>query len=697
MFYDYPRKEKTKDLINGININMINQMKDDISKIDSDLIINDALNSLNSPKLTNNEKNIKKDELLIQAQENAMNSFLTDLHDNKNIKYMKSLYKKQIKNFKNSTQLLIERAKKDTKEFASKYELLNKENIALKQRNVEMNNQYKELGIQNKNSLNQISQMQMRDDILIKNKYVFDEFLKLYSDPAPSVIIEQIEMQNKVYKELDYLYDIVQKNMRNAKKEFEKEAKKDNRIISDLNNQILKVGEDNENENKNLEKKINELIIEIKHLQGLKEDNNKFRKMLYQLYNRLINEYRLDKNIRIDKKFLNLDKNDYNPNLLDDIEICKYIKLMISSMNPSTSDQLLRETIAYSNMITRVYLKDKINLKYDPLSTFKELKSLMESKEKKILEYSEAVKEYETKIKKLGKENRILSKLINYFREERNHTIENKQNLTKTKNKKKNFRSSSGFNNNKSSRNIRRISTNSSYLSVRKNRRTNFNDFNSCILINENQNENNAFISFINMRNNENRAKSTKHGRHKARETIYLTPSSNKNKESNKNDSTGTNMNIIDEKNKISFIDSKLLKDPLYQSLQSLCSNQRPKKSLTANKKINKAKLKNNNKYEHQSLLTFIYEFQKLINHTNRLFMYRAKIAPSHLEMLSNNRLNGYKMKINSIKNTIKNNKMSQSTNDILQGYVKNKIMDKINGLINNMQYNDQTKKDDIA
>ena len=145
------------------------------------------------------------------------------------------------------------------------------------------------------------------------------------------------------------------------------------------------------------------------------------------------------------------------------------------------------------------------------------------------------------------------------------------------------------------------------------------------------------------------------------------------------------------------IIDSKLLKNPLYQSLQSMCSNQCIKKSLTADKKISKIKLKNNIKYDQQSLLTFIHEFRKLINHTNRLFMYRSKIAPNNLEILSNSKFNKHRIKINSIKNTLKNNKMSQSTSDLLQGFVKNRIMDKINGLINNLQYSEMTKKDDLA
>ena len=150
--------------------------------------------------------------------------------------------------------------------------------------------------------------------------------------------------------------------------------------------------------------------------------------MLYQLYNRLIGAFSLDKDINVNRKLLKLKKEDYKPNLLDDNEIFKYIKLMISSMNRSTSDQLLRETIAYSNMITRVYLKNKINLKYEPYSTFKELKDIMEKNEEKIEKLRNDVKEYEEKLKIMTAENKKLNKIINYFHQEKNKNIEMKQN-----------------------------------------------------------------------------------------------------------------------------------------------------------------------------------------------------------------------------------------------------------------------------
>ena len=134
-------------------------------------------------------------------------------------------------------------------------------------------------------------------------------------------------------------------------------------------------------------------------MQNLDEKNKLLHKMLYQIYNKLFDAFRLDKNIKINDEYLNIKEEDFMPNVFDDIELGKYIKLMISSSRPCTCDKLLRETIAYSNMIIKAYLKKKVYLskidqknkekllRFDPLNTFKELKSILEEKQDKIVQF----------------------------------------------------------------------------------------------------------------------------------------------------------------------------------------------------------------------------------------------------------------------------------------------------------------------
>ena len=653
----------------NFSIKAIDLLKEHILKIDPSKIIIDALSSANSQS---NDKSQRKNELLEQTKKNAINSFFSNIDNNeKNIEIIKNSYTKELKDFTNSTQLLAERANKETKEYISKFEVLNKENKMIKQRYLDIRNQYKDLNIQQNNSLSQISQMKKRDNVLTANKPVLKDFLKQFKNQAPRKIIEDIEKQKDGFKTISKEYNNIINKIIFERKLFEIQYKRNNDFISNTNNKIHNLEEENALIQKNFENEVNDLQREIRNLQGLKEDNDKYRKMLYQLYNRLIGAYRLDKNIRKNKKYLELKKEDYKPNLLDDNEICKYIKLMISSMNPTTSDQLLRETIAYSNMITRVYLKNKINLKYDPLSTFKELKDIMEKNEEKMVQLTNNAKEYETKINSMAIENKKLKSMINYFHQERNRLIENKQNInltnhirptTSNKNKKLNSKKKVIIKNKKNSES-------SSYISSK-------NKDSESVSINEKvkhrlKSASPSFYSKLGLK----------------RRNIEV----NKNRSVSKVNINKDPVNIYDDDNKYRnySIDSKKLKNPLYQSLQSMNTSQLLSKYYRANSpgKINVKQ------YDLQSMVTFINEFEQLINHTNRLFLYQAKIAPKFIREKNLKNLKN-KRKIYDVNNLIKSKKKNQSTGNLLQDFVKTKIIGRINGIINNLEYKEKDEGD---
>ena len=665
----------------NFSLKAIELLKDHISKIDPNKIIIDALSSANSQPI---DINLKKNELLEQTKKNAINSFFSNINNNeKNLELIKNAYLKELKDFTNSTHLLAERAKKETKEYISKYEIINKENKMINQKLADIKNQYKDLSIQQKNSLNQITHMKKRDGILTVNKPIFNDFLKQFKNQAPRKIIEDIEKQKDGFKTITKEYNNTINKIIFESKLFQIQNKKLNNQISNKNNQIHNLEEENVIIQKDFENTVNDLQREIRNLQGLKEDNDKYRKMLYQIYNRLIGAYRLDKNIRKNKKFLQLKKEDYKPNLLDDNEICKYIKLMISSMNPSTSDQLLRETIAYSNMITRVYLKNKINLKYDPLSTFKELKDIMEKNEEKMIELTNNAKEYEAKINSMSIENKKLNSMINYFHQEKNKLIENKQNINSTNN---NRRLSSGkVINIKKKATIQNKKTNSSSSSYISSKNKDYDD-----TINEPiKNRLKSANPSINSRLAQKRKNIIK--------PIDMTKNKTISKINNKSSIVNINP-IYDEDNKYRFysIDSKKLKNPLYQSLQSMNTSQLMSKYYKVNDGTpgNAIKMRNLKQYDLQSMVTFINEFEQLINHTNRLFLYQAKMAPKffrdkNFKNAKNNR------RIYDVNSLIKSKKKSQSTGNLLQDFVKTKIIGRINGIINNLEYKEKDEGDD--
>ena len=169
----------------------------------------------------------------------------------------------------------MEREKKETKEYISKYEILNKQNKTLEQRYSDIKSQFKEITNQQKNSINQIAQMKKRDSVLIVNKPIFNDFLKQFKNQAPKKIIEDIEKEKDGQKTITKEYNNIINKIIFEKKIFEMQNKRNNDYMSETNNKIHNLEEENVLIQKDFENTVNNLLKEIRNLQGLKEDKNK--------------------------------------------------------------------------------------------------------------------------------------------------------------------------------------------------------------------------------------------------------------------------------------------------------------------------------------------------------------------------------------------------------------------------------------
>ena len=654
---DKPKKNLQKNY-SSFNLRYLDQLKESIHKIDPNLIIKEALDFANKKLAENNKKKL---ETLEQVKKSSINDFLFEINKtDKNYEQLKSISMKKIDEFKGSANLLVERTQKEAKEYIFKLDLINKENQMLEKKYLDLKNQFEDYEIKQKNYLNQIEQMESGAKLLILNKPVFNEFLKQFKSHSPKKIIEDLEKQKNGFKLLNSEYNSTVNKIIFSRKIFDIKVEREEKKISDLNSKIHDLEDENALVLENIQSDIEELKREIEDLQGLKEENDKYRKMLYQLYNRLIGAFSLDKDANFKIKSLNLKKEDYKPNLLDENEIFKYIKLMISSMNRSTSDQLLRETIAYCNMITRVYLKNKINSKYEPYGTFKELKDIMDKNEDTIERLRTNLEEYEKKLKKMGAENRKLNKIINYFHQEKNKNIEMKQSNMNLKYRNSLILRKSSYNKN-----------NSREFSSSKKRSSSIKEI-----------------------NNKNRIKSANYiakNNILKRKKMFTEEMLNSNKSAiNKMKKSYSLFHFINQDN----IDFKYLRNPLYQSIQSMKCNKvinKNESKIIDKKKENKKeeKIKTINE---QNIVTYLNEFKQLINHTNRLFLYQAKMSPKYY-LEKNKNLTQNKPKFNRLP-IMKKKKLNQSSGDLLQDFVKTKIISKINGMINNLKFKDDMKND---
>ena len=409
----------------SIQMDKIIKMKKELESIDPYRDIDTALKK--AEQFVEKSKNkIKKDDLLEQIRINALSSFITDIKG-KSENQIKKIFKQKVDEFSNGTQLIIDKSKKENKKYISQYESVLEEKKLLQSQLSELNSEYEKIKNQLKDNEELINKIQTRFSLFQENKILFDEFLKDFSNRNPIAIIKEIQIRQDGYINFLNEYNNAMKKIDDLNKEKNNEYKNNKRTIEELNEKIYQKELDEKQISESYEKIILSLKTKLNTFKGYKEENITLHKMLFRLYNRLIEAFSLKKNIKIDNKFLNIKESDFHPNLFDDSEIGKYIDLMISSMNSSTTDSLLRETIAYSNMMVRLYMKDKINLRYEPVRTFKELKSLMERKEEEIFRLKEKIKDLEFKNNQLELNNKKLNSSIKHIQLQMNFNLRNKR------------------------------------------------------------------------------------------------------------------------------------------------------------------------------------------------------------------------------------------------------------------------------
>lgn len=421
---------RAKTNINPIHQDELNKLKCELNKINPDKMINEALlitsnlnerrhNHSNGIKVNQDDETktdmfVPKENLLELAKITSMQNYLESIKG-KSIKEMIDDYQNKIDEYNRGVQVIIDKTKKENLQYITQYNSIKEKNTLLEEQINQMNIEHMKIEQQLKNSENQIYKLQVRFEIFNNYKELFDEFLKQFPDMKPIDIMKDLQVRGNESKQL--LQELNEKNekinlLMNEKNTLVKDMKKAN---EELSIKIYQLQKEKKEIVTQYEKDQIQLQNELSQYKDFKKENILLHNMLFQLYNLLFDTLRLDKgiNVLIKEKYLNITKEDFNPNVFDNAEVVNYIRLMIKSMVPSVCENIYRECIAYANMMVRSYLPEKVNTRYQPLEIFKEIKSLVEKKENAIKKYqqdlalqSEKIKEQEKEIKMLKDKSR---------------------------------------------------------------------------------------------------------------------------------------------------------------------------------------------------------------------------------------------------------------------------------------------------
>ena len=670
----------TKNITKFSNKKDVINLVSKLNKLNADKLISEAID-LGNNNYNNNITKEKYIDFLWEIENNAISNYLGYLSQ-KNIKELKELFIKEIENFKIKANLEINKKDRELNEYKSKCELISEENNLLNKKLLDFNNRFLSLQKLFKDKEEEIIQIKEKLQFYKENEKLITLFSDNFYDKDPIDIIKSYKEKHEGEINLMHEKEDLKSKIKNLEKKMKEENDENKKNISILKDKIDGLKIENNELLENHTDKIGEIIFLNKSNKKLQEKNHLLHKMLYQLYNKLFEAFRLNKNININDKYLNITEEDFLPNVYDDEELCRYIKIMISTSIPSLSDKLLRETVANANMIFRMFLRNNINLnlRFDPLITFRELKLFMENREDKIKNLENLVKKYQEMLSSSENSEKKFENMVRAMEQEkiikRESYIESGKSFFIKKNSLLNNYSNNIITNvnneitNMTNTNIisegnKSIKDKINFLTLSKEYLPTQGFELTSTKNNTNENKNNNATNMDNIFKIRPKSSSP-------RITKY------KNIEYNKKRIMSTNNAKNKTKNK------KYYKEAKYQLLHCLSVVNKNENSFndTYYKKLRKITigkrgniLKENGS---QKFVNYYKNVKQLVNHTNKLFLYRSRLSPYKY-------YNSFSLKLKSPKNKIR---VISKEKEYYEKKIKNEIIHKIDKLINELDVN---------
>ena len=409
-----------KKVTNEINIS---KLEDNLNKLKPDFRENDTKHTeLNKRNIKQREEESKEKKQFLDEIEflrnTYINQFIEESFRRTDIN-AKNFITTHAKDFKEKVRLIIKKADEEYKSYIQKLESIELKNKELK-RNINIVENHK-------NILNtQLTDAEESISKINKKYQIFNDLKPYYDD-----LITEFNINPDTYNPKNKL---LSKDIRQRRKEagaFNDEIKKARELIRQIIE--IKKKEDSENrkinenisnklrdveiKNRNIEDEYNEKISKIKQEINVsyeyKEENFLLRNSFISLFNLFYDKLYLERGLNMSPKGINLSPEDYTPKTYETDEIVKYIFLMLKNSTEESTGLLLREIVSYCNMMLRNLQKGEKKIYYEPLSTVRQIESLIIAIEVQ----NEDLKE---KIEKNTKINETNEDIINKLQKEIN-------------------------------------------------------------------------------------------------------------------------------------------------------------------------------------------------------------------------------------------------------------------------------------
>ena len=372
---------------------------------------------------------------------------------------IKVYFPKQVKDYEERIQMLLDKV-------LQQYNMYEQKKQTSLEQEKDIENQIEILKIEQK-KLN--DQLHESDISIIKLNKKFNIFKELYpyydvimsefnydeNDPeTPSKIAKDI--QNRFIQADECVEEIKEKSSKiddllNKKYKYQFAQRRE---LEELSSKLREIAQKSRGMEEYYINTINKLKDDLDSYIPYKSENIKLHNMLISIYNELYPKLNLERDIIMNAgPDLELMESDIVPRTYDMDEVIRYINLMIKNGTEATNGSLLREIIAYSNMMLRNVKNQGTN--FDPAIVIKEIIKLIKEDDEQEINLQnkidvlkaeqendeKKIKELENQIKKINKaydkiHNKVSQLLIgkNKDLEEKNKKkINNEKNRTSVK------------------------------------------------------------------------------------------------------------------------------------------------------------------------------------------------------------------------------------------------------------------------
>ena len=334
---------------------------------------------------------------------------------------IKVYFPKQVKDYEERIQMLLDKV-------LQQYNMYEQKKKTSLEQEKDIENQIEILKIEQK-KLN--DQLHESDISIIKLNKKFNIFKELYpyydvimsefnydeNDPeTPSKIAKDI--QNRFIQADECVEEIKEKSSKiddllNKKYKYQFAQRRE---LEELSSKLREIAQKSRGMEEYYINTINKLKDDLDSYIPYKSENIKLHNMLISIYNELYPKLNLERDIIMNAgPDLELMESDIVPRTYDMDEVIRYINLMIKNGTEATNGSLLREIIAYSNMMLRNVKNQGTN--FDPAIVIKEIIKLIKEDDEQEINLQnkidvlkaeqendeKKIKELENQIKKINK------------------------------------------------------------------------------------------------------------------------------------------------------------------------------------------------------------------------------------------------------------------------------------------------------